>query len=109
MQFHPMLAEDFGSMYALFGVVWLDLSLLCAVGLFAAYRGHCLALLLCGPAILFSGLTTLSLLQHSRGVLPIFWVAVPAPLLLGLPSVVLWFFRRRSRGTSHRVPYDRHR
>jgi hypothetical protein len=97
MQLQPIFAEDFGGLYVFFGSLWLILSVLCIIGLFAAHRGHWSVLLLSGPAILASGLETLSLLQHPRGVLPIFAITVPIPLLLGLAGVVLWFIRNRSR------------
>ena len=80
-------------MLTLIGVLWLGLCVLCVIGVIAGRRRHWLVILLSAPAILISGLTTLSLLQHPRGVVPAFWVLAPIPLIVGLLAVMRWVSR----------------
>ena len=94
MQIQPMLAENFGGLFLFFGGVWLFLCVLCLVGLYAGSRGHWSAILLSAPGILFSGLVTVSLMRGPPGVMPVFWVVAPIPLILGLFAVVVWSARR---------------
>ena len=96
----PLLAESIdGALPIIFGIPLV----LIAAGLLSfwpATRGHWSALVLAAPCLLIGFFLTASIVLDSRKdmLMPSLWIFFPAPLLIGIASVALWFVRRRSRG-----------
>ena len=93
-----MLASNFDALLPwIFGIP-LALVVLGFVSFIPALRGHWSALLLAAPSVLIGGALTWSIVTDTRKdtLIPALWVFFPAPLVVGLAAITLWFIRRRA-------------
>ena len=95
----PLFASNFDGLLSFIFGIPIALVALGLLSFWPATRGHWSAPVLAAPGMLIGLFLKASLLMNSRKdlLMPALWVLFPAPLLMGVASVILWSLRRDSR------------
>lgn len=96
---HMMIASNFDALLPIIFGIPVAFVGLGFVSFIPAFRGHWSAVLLAAPSVVIGAMLTWGIVNDSRPdqLIPALWIFFPAPLVVGVTSIILWAVRRRSR------------